>query len=176
MLMSGDAHQLLRLYVRDHHAASVAGVALVQRCARNNADTGYEAELFELAEAIADDQRSLKEAMDGWLDVSASLVRVTAARMGELLARLKANGRITTYSPSSRVVELEALVAGVSSKRQLWRCLAAVAEHDVSLADPVTAARFTALEAGAALQLDRLVNLHRQATEAAFVGDRLASN
>jgi hypothetical protein len=35
--MSSDPHHLLRIYVRDHHAASVAGVALAERCAREAA-------------------------------------------------------------------------------------------------------------------------------------------
>jgi hypothetical protein len=176
VLMSSDAHDLLRIYVRDHHAAAVAGVALAQRCARNNAGTEYEDELVGLAQAIADDKRLLEQVMDGWLAVSASPVRVTAARVGELLARAKANGRFFRYSPSSRVVELEALVAGVSAKRQLWRCLAAVAKRDVTFADPVAAAQLETLEAGAALQLDRLFELHLRATEAAFVDHRLPND
>jgi hypothetical protein len=57
----------------------------------------------------------------------------------------------------------------VTAKRQLWRCLAALARRDVTFADPVSAARLEVLENGASAQLDRLVDLHRRATEAAFV-------
>lgn len=167
--MSSDPHHLLRIYVRDHHAASVAGVALVRRCARNNASTEFEDSLVELVEQISGDQRSLDEMMDGWLAVSPSPVRVIAARAGELVARVKSNGRFTKYSPSSRVVELEALVAGVSAKRQLWRSLAAVARGDATFADPVVEAGLSTLEADATVQLDRLFDLHRRAVDVGFV-------
>jgi hypothetical protein len=173
--MSSDPHHLLRIYVRDHHAASVAGLSLAQRCAHNNAGTEFEDALVELADRIADDQHSLEEVMDGWLTVSPSPVRVAVARAGELVGRVKSNGRVATYSPSSRVVELEGLVAGVSAKRQLWRCLAAVADADATFADPVAAARLDTLEAGAADQLDRLLALHRRAVDLAFVDRRRAS-
>jgi hypothetical protein len=131
--------------------------------------------LVALAQAVADDQRLLEQVMDGWLGVSGSVVRVTGARVAELLARAKANGRFWRYSPSSRVVELEALVAGVSAKRQLWRCLSVVADQDVTFADPVVAAQLATLEVDASHQLDRLFDLHRRATDAAFVDHGLSS-
>ena len=166
--MSSDPHDLLRIYVRDHHTASAGGVALSRRCADNNAGTEFGPELVRLAGAIADDQRSLDDVMV-WLGVSPSPVRLTVARLSELFARLKLNGRIFGYSPSSRIVELEALTAGVSAKRQLWRALGAVAAGDSTFADPVAASQLVALEAAASAQLDVIVALHRRAVDVAFV-------
>jgi hypothetical protein len=166
--MSSDPHDLLRIYVRDHHTASAGGVALARRCADNNAGTEFEPELVALAGAIADDQRSLDDVM-AWLAVSPSPVRLAVVRVGELFARLKLNGRIFGYSPSSRIVELEALTAGVSAKRQLWRALRAVSADDSTFADPVAASRLATLEAAASSQLDAIAALHRRAVDVAFV-------
>jgi hypothetical protein len=169
--MSSDPHHLLRLYVRDHHAASAGGVALARRCADNNATTEFELDLVALADSIAADQRSLEEVMV-WLAVTPSPVRLAVARVGEFVARLKANGRIVTYSPSSRIVELEALTAGVSAKRQLWRSLRAVAAADSTFIDPIAASKLGALEEAASAQLDTIFALHRRAVDVAFVESR----
>jgi len=166
--MNSDPHHLLRVYVRDHHAASAGGVALVRRIASNNEGNEFEPGLLELADSIADDQRSLEDVMV-WLAVAPSPAREMVARAGEFIARLKSNGRIVHYSPSSRIVELEALTAGVSAKRQLWRTLRAVAAHDSTFADPVTLSELVALEEMATAQLESIFALHRRAVEVAFV-------
>jgi hypothetical protein len=173
--MSSDRHHLLRVYVRDHHAASAAGVALARRSANNNKGTEFEPPLLELADGIADDQQSLEDVM-AWLAVSPSAVRLMAARAGELVARLKANGRFVDYSPSSRVVELEALTAGVSAKRQLWRTLRPIAAHDSTFADPVTLSELVAREDMATAQLESIFAMHDRAVELAFVESSTGSS
>jgi hypothetical protein len=166
--MSSDPHHLLRLYVRDHHAASMGGLALARRCAHNNSGTEFEPALLQIAGDIADDQRSLAEVMD-WLGVSPSPARVGLARLGELLARVKSNGTVVRYSPGSRIIEFEALIAGVSAKRQLWRALRAVAAHDATFADPVTLSELVALDDAASDQLDCIIGMHARAVEVAFL-------
>ena len=42
---------------------------------------------------------------------------------GELIGRLKANGRFRQRSPLSNVVELELLALGIMGKRKLWEAL-----------------------------------------------------
>ena len=42
---------------------------------------------------------------------------------GEKFGRLKPNGELTTYSPLSRLIELEGLTSGVAGKLALWQCL-----------------------------------------------------
>jgi hypothetical protein len=44
--------------------------------------------------------------------------------LGEKLGRLKRNGTWTSYSPLSRLVELEGLMLGVRGKQGLWEALA----------------------------------------------------
>jgi hypothetical protein len=166
--MSSDQHDLLRIYVRDHHSASAAGAALSRRCANNNVGTEFEQALADLATAIAEDQHWLEEVMD-WLVVSPSRFRMTVARLGEFVSRLKLNARLFEYSPLSRVVELETLTAGVSAKRQLWRSLGAVAAHDSTFADALAKVEFAQLEQRASEQLETIFALHRRAADFAFV-------
>jgi len=47
------------------------------------------------------------------LSVSDDPIKRVVARGGELVARLKTNGRLNTYSPLSRLLELEMLLAGI---------------------------------------------------------------
>lgn len=127
------AHATLAIYLRDHHAAGRAGVALARRAADG---VGLEAplrqELGVVAEAIAEDLVSLEEIM-AQLGVDASRAKDTLASLGERMGRLKSNGRLRQRSPLSDVIELEALVAGIAAKEALWWSLslsAALAEAD----------------------------------------------
>jgi hypothetical protein len=43
--------------------------------------------------------------------------------MGEKAGRLKLNGRLTEYSPLSRLEEIELLALGVAGKLALWQAL-----------------------------------------------------
>jgi hypothetical protein len=49
----------------------------------------------------------------------------------EKLGRLKLNGRLTGYSPLSRLLELETLHLGITGKRELWRALERALGNDV---------------------------------------------
>ena len=54
------------------------------------------------------------------LGVGPDRFKVAGAWAGEKAGRLKLNGHLTSYSPQSRVIELEGLVVGVTGKRCLW--------------------------------------------------------
>ena len=43
--------------------------------------------------------------------------------VAEVVTRLKTNGHLREYSPASRMIELEMLAAGITTKRNLWRAL-----------------------------------------------------
>src|SRR4051794_32297540 len=60
------------------------------------------------------------------LDVGEDHLKTIAARVGERIGRLKPNGNLLSYSPLSRVVELEGLALGVTGKQGLWRALRVV--------------------------------------------------
>lgn len=112
---------LLAIYLRDHHAAAVAGTRLARRVA-NVAPRDASGELSKVAKEIAEDLATLERFM-GRLGTRPDLVKDAIARAGERLGRLKLNGRLRTRSPLSDVVELETLVVGIAGKEALWSSL-----------------------------------------------------
>jgi hypothetical protein len=134
------ANRHLGIYLRDHHAAAQAGLALARRARDSNRDGELGSFLDSLVERIESDLGTLKQAMAA-VDITASRVKDSFAIAGERLGRLKPNGRLRGYSPLSRVVELELLVAGIAAKEALWRSLATTAEPRLSSFDFVQLAR-----------------------------------
>jgi hypothetical protein len=121
-----DAMALLKTYVRDHDAASAGGEALARRCAGSNEGNDLGVYLKEtLLPQIEAEQRTLRAALET-LDARPSAAKRAAARSGELVGRLKPNRRMLSYSPMSRVLELEGLIAGVHAKHRLWITLDAL--------------------------------------------------
>jgi len=119
--MSNDKY--LHIYLSDHHAGSVAGIELARRCANSNDDNDIGQFLSKtLIPAIEEDQATLKGVMQR---VGASENRLKNAMFwaGEKLGRVKFNGELTSYSPLSRLIELEGLTSGVAGKLSLWQCL-----------------------------------------------------
>ncbi|HKP91531.1 MAG TPA: hypothetical protein VJT75_16315 [Thermoleophilaceae bacterium] len=122
----------LSIYLNDHLAGSTVGVELSKRAASQNEGTEYGAFLSELAHEIAEDRAALERLMDRF-DVKKDRVKTTGAYLGEKVGRLKPNAHLTSYSPLSRVVELEALTLGVTGKLGLWKALLEVADADERL-------------------------------------------
>jgi hypothetical protein len=96
------------------------------------------------------------------LGMGQSKLKPLAAILGERLGRLKLNGRPWSYSPLSRLDELELLQIGVVGKRRLWRAL----EH--THADDLPGFELGALAARATEQLRRLETLHLKAAALAL--------
>ena len=111
----------LAIYLRDHHAAAIAGTRLARRIARAHATTsdlsGVASEIHKDLVALESIMRSLGVERDGMKDA--------LARIGERLGRLKPNGRLRERSPLSDVLELETLLVGITGKRALWLSLRA---------------------------------------------------
>ena len=153
----------LAIYLRDHHAGSAAGLGLVRRCRAANEGTAWEPMLAQLESEIAQDRRALGEMMRR-LGVTPNVVKQAMGSLTQLAASLKANGHLTRYSPLSRLVELEALAAGIVTKRNLWRSLGEVADdHDGLRADELER-----LVEGATSQLERVLDGHRRAAVSAL--------
>jgi hypothetical protein len=114
--------QLLPIYLNDHLAGSTAALELARRLVRSNSRNEYGPDLARLAAEIEQDRKSLESIMSD-LDVSADRVKVAFGWAAEKLGRLKLNGRLLSYSPLSRVMELEVLTIGVAGKLALWRAL-----------------------------------------------------
>jgi hypothetical protein len=157
------ADHLLAVYLRDHFAGAATGLALAERSQRANDDNPLGAVLAEIATEIADDRDSLRGIMSD-LNVSEDALKAAVGQAAELVGRLKSNGMFTHYSPSSRVVELEGLLAGIDAKRNLWHSLRLAAETRPVL--DVTA--LDQLIARADSQRDRLQVEHDRAARNAF--------
>jgi hypothetical protein len=76
------------------------------------------------------------------LGVGHDRLKVAAGWAAEKVGRLKLNGSLLSYSPLSRVFELEGLIMGITAKRLGWLALRQLAESDARLDG---------------LQLDRLI-------------------
>lgn len=114
--------RLLATYLNDHLAGSTVGVELARRAAGSNSGTPYGRALAKLADEIEEDRATLEKIIDD-LDLGKDRVKVTLAWTGEKLGRLKLNGRLLSYSPLSRLEELEILSLGVEGKLLLWKAL-----------------------------------------------------
>lgn len=119
--------RLLRVYLNDHLAGATIGVQLVKRAARNNAGSELGELLERLTAEIVEDRATLEDVM-ARVGAKKSKVKPALAVVAERLGRLKLNGRLTEYSPLSRVLELEGLVLGVTGKRALWDALDKLAD------------------------------------------------
>jgi hypothetical protein len=126
--------ELLPIYLNDHLAGSSAGLDLAKRAAKENEGTEFGDFLHDLAAQIEADRAVLEDVM-ARLDVKRDQLKVGAGWLGEKLGRLKLNGRLLEYSPLSRVIELEGLIAGVNGKRALWKVLALAVPSEPRIAD-----------------------------------------
>jgi hypothetical protein len=157
--------KLLSIYLNDHLAGSTAGVELAKRSLSSNRATPYGDFLEWLMEQIAEDRRSLISLMSR-LGIRRDPFKQAAGWGIEKAGRLKLNGRLTGYSPLSRLVELEGLWTGVNGKLSLWRALTAVAAEDPRL-DPIW---LIELQARADEQLRRIDEHRNSAARDALSG------
>jgi hypothetical protein len=124
--------RLLAIYLNDHLAGSTGALELARRARSANRGTPFEAPFERLAAEIEADREVLLDVMRR-LGVPRDPLKEAAGWVAEKAARLKLNGRLTGYSPLSRVLELELLALGVEGKRALWRALREVAAVDARL-------------------------------------------
>jgi hypothetical protein len=114
--------KLLGTYLNDHLAGSTVGMELSRRAASSNEGTELGAFLGQLAGEIEEDRDTLVEIMER-LGIGKDRLKIAAGWVGEKAGRLKPNNRLFSYSPLSRLVELEGLALGVEGKRSLWQVL-----------------------------------------------------
>jgi hypothetical protein len=88
--------------------------------------------LERVAAEIEADKAELEGIMAA-LEIGQDRVKVVAAWAAEKAGRLKLNGSLLSYSPLSRLVELEGLIVGIAGKRLAWQALGELAERDARL-------------------------------------------
>jgi hypothetical protein len=143
--------KLLGTYLNDHLAGSTVGCELSRRAAGNNEGTPLGAFLTNIAGEIEEDRDTLVAIMD-------------RLGVGKKVGRLKPNNSLFSYSPLSRVVELEGLALGVEGKRSLWQALRQLDEPLLTEFD------FDALLERARTQRDQLQEHRLAASRDAFEG------
>jgi hypothetical protein len=148
----------LAVYLNDHLAGATAGHELAKRAASSNEGTEYGDYLAEVEHEIAEDRAALIRLMERF-EIKQDRVKTTGAYIGEKLGRLKPNAHLTSYSPLSRVVELEFLKLGVAGKGSLWRALLEVEAED----DRLDRDELTALAERADAQREALERLRLKA-------------
>lgn len=117
----------LKIYLEDHYAGSTVGVELARRIADQNKGTAYGDVVAQLAQEIEEDREALRQIMTS-VEVDPNRIKIAGAWLGEKAGRLKLNGHLISYSPQSRVIELEGLELGVTGKLLLWCALKNVAD------------------------------------------------
>lgn len=123
-LTDADARLRLSVYLTDHLAGANAGLALARRFTDHLGATPEGAIMKEMTAEIADELATLIE-ITAELGVSRVVPKELMALAGERLSRAKPNGQLFGRSPLAPLIELEALTAGVTGKRGLWRSLSA---------------------------------------------------
>lgn len=113
---------LLAIYLQDHETGATAEVRRFHRVAQTHSDTSVRAVVQRLADEAEADHAELADIM-GTLGYQPSEAKDLAAVVGEAVGALKPNGRVTSRSPLTDVVELEALTLAVVGKRLIWELL-----------------------------------------------------
>lgn len=152
-------NRYLGIYLRDHMAGAIGGLELAKRSLASNRENEFGTFLAGIVREIEEDRRTLEDVMKR-LRVSTSSVKNTAVWAAEKVGRLKLNGRLSGYSPLSRLEELEALNAGVQAKRTLWRTLRRLSPPELDGVD------LAEVEARAERQSASILEQHDRAAEA----------
>jgi hypothetical protein len=114
--------RLLAIYLNDHLAGATGGVELARRARSSNRGTKWGEALEEICTEIEVDRATLERVMQR-LAIKRNASKIAGAWAVEKLGRLKLNGRLTGYSPLSRLLELEMLHIGITGKLELWKAL-----------------------------------------------------
>jgi hypothetical protein len=162
---TSDSDRLLRIYLNDHLAGAGVGVEIARRTRDENAGTDMGRFLSDLHHDLVEDRDTL-ERFIRQLGHRPSRVKSTLGVASAKLGSLKPSGRVTSYSPLSRVLELESLIAGVLAKRRLWETLRFVEPSD----GHIDAGELQRLIERADRQFDGLQRQHRLAVIVAFSG------
>jgi hypothetical protein len=158
---------LLAIYLNDHLAGATGAVELIRRTLAANEGTELGAYLETLAREVEEDRNELMAIMER-LEIGTDRMKVAAGWAAEKVGRLKLNGRLTGYSPLSRLIELESMLLGVQGKLSAWRALRQLSPGEARL----DAEQLDRLAARAERQIDELLAHHRTVAGLALVERR----
>lgn len=115
-------NEFLGIYMNDQLALGVLWREAARRSQRNNSGAELGEVLARISAGIAEDVKTFQKIMRR-LGIRRNPVKIGLAVGAERLGRLKLNGRLGTYSPLSRFVELDFLAMGIEGKKLLWATL-----------------------------------------------------
>jgi hypothetical protein len=162
MTHSAGHGRYLAIYLNDHLAGATGGLELARRLrASNSGDPEMGEPLARICAEIEADRETLVRLTER-LGVRRDPLKPAFARLAERLGRLKPNGHLRTYSPLSRVLELEILASGIGGKLQLWNAL------EQTFGDSLDGFDFHALAERADRQGQKVEDLHMAAAKRAF--------
>jgi hypothetical protein len=153
--------KLTRIYLNDHLALLALLAEVAARSASSNRGTPLGARLLELRDKLVAERETVERAMKR-LRLRRSRVKLALGRLGQRIGALKLNGRLVSYSPLSRVFELESLLAGVEANRAVMESLRRLDDHRLRDLD------FAALASEASEQHDELERFRLEAVSAAL--------
>jgi hypothetical protein len=153
--------RLTRIYLNDHVALMALLIDVAERSAKSNRDSPLGARLLELRRELAAQRETLERVMER-LRVRRSGAKVALAHLGQRVGQLKLNGRLTSYSPLSRLFELESLLAGLEANRAVMESLRLLDDPRLDGFD------FGALARVAGEQHDELERFRREAVATAL--------
>jgi hypothetical protein len=153
----------LAIYLTDHFAGATFGLNLLRRCRAKNEGTLFAAPLTDLVREVEADRSTLLSLLKR-VGAKPSLIKTAGGWTLEKLLRLKPNGDPFTYTPLSRMAELELLATGIAGKRAMWVALDSVSAWDGRL----EAFDFRALAERAERQLESVERLRLDAAALTF--------
>ena len=158
--------RLLGIYLNDHLALATVAARLARRMHKANTDTDLGRTLDRLAVELEEERGDVVHVIEA-LGHRRSRVKPAAAAVGERIGLLKLNGRLTSYSPLSRVLELEGLAALLGFNLSLWRTLQETKPIAARLEGVIDLDRLAARAEERRSQVDRF---RPDAARAAFLG------
>ncbi|MEP7764275.1 hypothetical protein [Sanguibacter sp. 25GB23B1] len=114
--------KLLSVYMNDHLAGATGGVHRVRRMSEVYGGTPLGEPLKQIADELVEERAWLTAQIER-LGLGVSTYKVVGAALGEHIARLKPNGRVSRTSPLSALLELEILRSALRGKESGWQTL-----------------------------------------------------
>ena len=163
--------ELLEIYLNDHLALLTSELELARRTCSENKASRLGGILDQLAVELEAQRSALRDVL-GRIGGSENRIKQGVGWLAEKVGRLKMNGRLTEYSPLSRLLEFESLAVAALERVALWDNLEAVRSADPRLA----AMDFSQLRDQAQQHLDAIQCERRSVACDAFLpGSRTAA-
>ncbi|WP_166825278.1 hypothetical protein [Thalassoroseus pseudoceratinae] len=127
--------QTLGIYLNDHLALMNGELQLIVRCRSSQPGGPLRTFLDELESDVAAQQTTANDVRTrfGCSGGLGGRIKSSAAWIAEKVGRLKLNGSVWSYSPLSRVTELEGLIATACERIALWDTLNVLTDADQRL-------------------------------------------